>query len=157
MTRSQFWPVLVAVTAVVIAASCAADGPPRSQTPDAVPSAIGGQPTPCGGSTEWPPNDYPPAPAGIAVELVTGMTVRIINVTQKAWTMRVAPWMNALCVGYVSAEAPRIELNVDATVERTVEDPGWGDGPLRIGIELWDHPCDDACLDQPTAFAWVDP
>jgi hypothetical protein len=101
-------------------------------------------------------NDYPPAPAGIAIELVSGTTVRIINTTQTAWTMRVAPWMSAPCVGYVSAESPRVQLDANATVDTTVEDPGWGGGPLRLGIELWDHSCDEACIDQPTGFAWVD-
>ncbi len=114
-------------------------------------------PTTCGGSHEWPPNGYPPAPASLVVEIVSGTTVRVRNETDEAWVARVAAWADLTCVGYMStAEDPRRELAPHTAFEATIADPGWG-GQLRIGVELWDHPCDEACTDSPTGFAFVDP
>jgi hypothetical protein len=114
-------------------------------------------PTTCGGSHEWPPNGYAAAPAGLVVEIVSGTTVRVRNDTNEAWVARVAAWADLTCVGYMSTtEDPRRDLAPHSAFETTVADPGWGE-QVRIGVELWDHPCDDACTDDPTGFAFVDP
>ncbi len=110
-------------------------------------------PTSCGGSHTWPPNDYRAAPAELSVELVADMTVRIENQSHKTWTARIAAWGDLTCTGWVSADAPRVEVPPGNTVERSVPDPGWG-VELRIGVELWDHPCGEMCLDLPDGFAW---
>lgn len=128
---------------VVVAAACAAPGNPP------------GAGTPCGGSHVWPPNGYRPSPAGLSVELVSGTTVRVRNDTSHPWVVRVSAWEDAGCVGYLSAEAPRRDLAAGASLDATVGDPGWG-SPLRIGVEVWDHPCGDACQDDPTGFGYVD-
>ena len=79
------------------------------------------------------------------------------NDTDQAWVARVAAWADLTCVGYMSTtEDPRRDLAPHTAFETAVADPGWGE-PLRIGVELWDHPCDDACTDDPTGFAFVDP
>ena len=118
-------------------------------------SAVG---TPCGGSHDWPPNGYGPAPAGLSVEIVSGTTVRVRNDTAQSWVVSVAAWEDLGCVGYLSAEpTPRRDLAAHDAFEVTVADPvGWG-GRLRIGVEFWDHPCGDTCQDQPTGFGFVDP
>jgi hypothetical protein len=114
-------------------------------------------PTTCGGSHEWPPNGYAAAPAGLVVEIVSGSTVRVRNDTDDAWVARVAAWGDLTCVGYVSTtDDPSRDLAPHTAFETTVADPGWG-GLFRIGVELWDHPCDEACTDSPSGFAFVDP
>lgn len=142
--------ILVSAAFAVVVAGCGGSAP-LADRPDSPP------PTTCGGSHEWPPNGYPPAPAGLVVEIVSGLTVRVRNDTDQAWVARVAAWADTTCVGYMSTtEDPLLELAAHTAVEATIADPGWG-GQLRIGVELWDHPCDDACTDSPTGFAVVDP
>jgi hypothetical protein len=140
-----------AIAAIALLVAGCGGSAPVAQDPGTPP------PTTCGGSHEWPPNDYAPAPAGLVVEIVSATTVRVRNDTGQAWVARVAAWSDLTCVGYMStAEDPRRDLAPHMAFETTVADPGWG-GQFRIGVEFWDHPCDDACTDSPSGFAFVDP
>lgn len=113
-------------------------------------------PTTCGGSHAWPPNSWPLAPPGLALDVVSGTTVRFHNGTSIAWTAMIEPWEDTGCVGFVTSGGERVAVAPGATIDRTVADPGWG-GEIRIGAELWDHPCDERCLDEPTAFLPAEP
>jgi len=150
MAKSTLFVVAVAMAMMFEGCASSPAGAPSSRPQ----GAVG---TPCGGSHDWPPNGYAAAPVGLTVEIVSGTTVRVRNDTDQPWVARVAAWEDLPCTGYMTAtDSPGRDLAPHDTFGATVEDPGWG-GQLRIGVEFWDHPCDDACTDAPAGFAYVDP
>ena len=138
--------LLLAVSGAVAACSTAAATPPP---------AVG--PTPCGGSHAWPPNGYRAAAPGLTADIVTGRTVIVRNGTERTWTVRVAPWEDLPCAGYMTTDGVSHVLRAGDAYELTVAEPtGWG-GRLRIGVEVWAGACDGACQVEPDGFLSVDP
>lgn len=140
---------LVAAVALAVSASGCAVG--STATPIATPI-----PTSCGGSHAWPPNEYAETPAGLTVEPVSGTTVRVANTTEQTWTIRVSAWGEGGCTGWLSFEpSVRADLAGGTNKEVTIANPNAG-LPFRIGVEFWDHRCDDTCTDAPVGFGWVE-
>ncbi len=116
-------------------------------------------PTSCGGNVVWPPPSYPGPTDVIDAELHGSDRVSVANRSDTTWTVRVAPWVLLPCVGWIAlgdTEGSRFSLAAGATAERRVSfDPG--DEMRRIGVELWDHECDDRCTDELDAFISLEP
>lgn len=116
-------------------------------------------PTTCGGSDVWPPPHEPAGTEVIDLQLIAPTTVRLTNLDDAGWTVRVAPWVLASCVGWIAfgnTEGSRFELAPGSTADRTVTfEPGFE--TRRIGVEAWDHECGDGCTDPPDAFLSVAP
>jgi hypothetical protein len=147
----------VRVAALALAFSLAGCAGARLDPPPTPPPSPA--PTSCGGNVIWPPPYYPEPTGEISAELSAPGVVRVTNHGRQAWTVRVAPWILASCVGWIAlgnTEGNQFALPSGSIAERTVAfDPGWEE--RRIGIELWDHPCDDRCTDPLDAFNWLVP
>jgi len=147
----------------VLIAACGAGGiaqPTHSPAqPTGIPTPTTGSAAPnmCGDISQhrWPPNGYAPAPAGLTADPVSGTTIRVRNATATDWTVLVAPWQEAGCGGWMEAMGPMLTVGAHASLDVTVPDPRWG-WPLRVGVTVWDHPCDESCQDEPTGFTWLD-
>jgi hypothetical protein len=113
-------------------------------------------PTPCGGSHDWPPNDYPAVPpAGVTVTPLSEFAARISNRTDTTWWVRASVWGEGGCTGWVTF-MPDVSDAVPPGEDRvvTVADPSSPDMPYRLAIEFREEPC-DYCLDLPAGF-WSD-
>ena len=110
-------------------------------------------PTPCGGSHDWPPNDYPAIPpAGVTVTPLSEFAARISNGTDATWWVRASVWGEGDCTGWLSF-GPDVSDAVKPGEDRvvTVADPPSLDMPYRLTIAFRQEPCDD-CVDLPAGF-----
>ena len=149
---SRLGILFVAAALVLVGCGVGQRGAPATPPPSPVP-------TPCGGNVVWPPPYYPGPTDVISAGLRGSDRVWVANRSTTTWTIRVAPWVLAPCVGWIAlgdTEGSRFPLAAGATAERRVSfDPG--DEMRRIGVELWDHECGDRCTDELDAFLTLEP
>ncbi len=120
-----------------------------------------GGPTPaatsCGGSHEWPPNDYADLslPPGVAVEPAGPTTIRVRNGSAQAWTFETAIWTDAACVGFIAEPLPRSLIGPGHEVEAQF-DPHDAALDTKLAVLVYPPDCDDVCTDPPVGFGWID-
>ena len=142
-------PSLLIWAALVVGACGPSSPPPAAATATPAPPSAG-----CGGSHDWPPNGYPAA-SGVTAQRVSATSARLGNTSSGTRWYAATAWFDGGCTGWMATQPEaRGSLAVGASADVSVTDPNNG-LPFRIGIELWDHPCDEACTDDPTGFVWV--
>ncbi len=136
-------------SATTAASAATASSPDESSPPSlACPSSA---------DTSWPPDGYrSPAPSAFTLAQVSGLTVRLVNGTDREWFVLVQPWHSLRCVGWLPGIVlAQYDMRAGTSVTATVRDPQWG-YPLHVGAALWDHACPDACATNLTGFIWLD-
>jgi hypothetical protein len=83
--------------------------------------------------------------------VTTDGAVLVTNAADRPWLVRITAWGGSDCTGPIAADAPKLGLAKDDSVERAVPDPDWG-VPYRLGVEIWDASCNEACGDPPIGF-----
>ncbi len=99
--------------------------------------------TPCPDLAGWPPAGLPTPPLSVAVVHPPGGAVKV----------RYRVWTPLDC-----GASPSFSLDDGAVippgklVEWSGDDPVPVAGPVLGGVEVWTHPCDEACPDPPDFF-----
>jgi hypothetical protein len=132
----------------VVAAGCAASSSPAPR---------GGGPSPCGGSTDWPPLGYAATlPAGVEITSSGPLSARVTNSGDAAIHVRVATWGLGSCTGWLSFSPDQpADIPAHSTSDFALADPSSGI-PFRVAIEVWSPACSGDCPEMPTGF-WSGP
>jgi hypothetical protein len=138
-----------ALLLALLAAGCTASSSPAPQ---------GGGPTPCGGSTDWPPLGYTATlPAGVEIKSSGPMAARVANSGDAAIHVRVSDWGLGTCTGWVSFSPDRsADVPAHSATDFALEDPSSSGIPFRVAVEVWSPACSGNCSETPTGF-WSGP
>jgi hypothetical protein len=96
----------------------------------------------CGPSDPWPPNGYPPAPAGVSAFMPDRVSLRISNDTQRDYWFVVSGWERDGCRGYV---ANQMKAGLVSKQSETLAENLTTIFAYRVGVEISDQPCGLAC------------
>lgn len=133
----------------VSAAGCAVSSSPAPQA---------GGPTPCGGTTNWPPLGYTGTlPDGVEITSSGPLEARVINSGDAAIHVRVAAWGLGTCTGWVSFSPDQsTDITAHTASDFTLADPSTSGIPFRVAVEVWSPACSGNCPETPTGF-WSGP
>ena len=139
-----------ALLLAMVAAGCAA-------APSG-PVAQGGGPTPCGGSTDWPPIGYTATlPAGVEITSSGPLAARVVNSGDATIHVRVSDWGLGACTGWLSFSPDRsADVPAHSASDFALEDPSSSGIPFRVAVEVWSPSCSGNCPERPSGF-WSGP
>jgi hypothetical protein len=144
--------------AAVLVLSVAACGDSSTSGVDGQgPAGANTAPTPCGGSSAWPPTGYTAAlPTGVEVTSTGPLGARVANSTGATIHVRVATWGLGSCTGWgMFTPEQTADIVAHSSSDFALEDPASGI-PFRVAVEVWSAACPDACSDSPSGF-WSGP